>query len=53
MAISNERRALEEVTKEAVGIHVLLTRSFFGDDIPRRSLLRVSLAKPTSAPLRF
>jgi hypothetical protein len=34
-------------------IHVLLTRSLFGDGIPHRLLLRVSLAKPTSAPLRF
>ena len=43
----------QAVTKEAVGIHVLLTRSLFGDGIPRRLLRRVSLAKPTSAPLRF
>ena len=41
------------VTKEVVGIHVLLTRSLFACDILRRLLLRVSLAKPTSAPLRF
>ena len=47
------RIPLQEVTKEVVGIHVLLTRSLFGDGIPRRLLLRVSLAKPTSAPLRF
>jgi hypothetical protein len=26
---------LQEITKEAVGIHVLLIRSLFGDDIPR------------------
>jgi hypothetical protein len=32
--------------KEVVGIHVLLTRSPFGDGIPRRLPLRVSLAKP-------
>jgi hypothetical protein len=38
--------------KEVVGIHVLLTRSLFGDNIPRTLLLRVSLAKPTSVPLR-
>ena len=45
--------ALRAVTKEVVGIHVLLTRSLSGGGIPRRLLLRVSLAKPTSAPLRF
>ena len=49
----NERqREPQEVTKEIVGIHVLLTRSLFGDGILRSLLLRVSLAKPTSAPLR-
>src|SRR5260370_11402198 len=36
----------------ARGIHVLLTRSLFGGGIPRRWLPRVSLAKPTSAPVR-
>jgi hypothetical protein len=41
------------VNKEVVGIHVLLTRSLFGGGILRRLLLRVSLAKSTSAPLRF
>jgi hypothetical protein len=41
------------VTKEVVGIHVLPTGALFGDGILRRSFLRVSLAKPTSAPLRF
>jgi len=46
-------KVLRIVTKEAVGIHVPLTRSFFGDGIPRRLLLRVSLAKPTLAALRF
>ena len=53
-ALSFERKAgkLQEITKVAVGIHVLLTRSFFGDGIPRRLLLRVSPVKPTSAPLR-
>ena len=44
---------LLEVTKGAVGIRVPLTLSLFGDGIPRRLLLRVSLAKPTSAALRF
>src|SRR5208337_1306898 len=39
--------------KEAAAIRVFLTRSLFGGDIPRRFLRRVSLAKPTSAPLRF
>jgi len=45
--------ALRAVTKEVVGIRVLLTRLLFGGDILRRLLLRVSLAKPPSAPLRF
>jgi hypothetical protein len=40
------------VNQEAAGIHVLLTRSLFGDGILRRLLLRVSLAKLTSAPVR-
>jgi hypothetical protein len=48
-----EKSEPQEISKEVAGIHVLLTRSLFGDGIPRRSLLRVSLAKPTSAPLRF
>src|SRR5580700_4629673 len=43
----------KKVTKEVVGIHVLLTRSLFACDILRRFLRRVSLAKPTSAPVRF
>jgi hypothetical protein len=43
----------DEVVKEEVGISVRLTRSLFGDDILRRSLLRVSLAKPTFAALPF
>ena len=43
---------MQEITREVVGIHVLLTRSLFGDGILRRLLLRVSLAKPTSAVLR-
>jgi hypothetical protein len=47
------KQASSSVTKEVVGIHVLLTRSFFGDGIPRRLLPRVLPAKPTSAPLRF
>ena len=46
-------KVLQSVSKEAVGVHVLLTRSLFGDDIPHRLLLRVSPAKSTSAPLRF
>src|SRR5262249_45228720 len=40
---------LQEIIKVAVGIHVLPLRSLFGDGILRRSLRRVSLAKPTSA----
>ena len=41
------------VTKAVVGIHVLLTRSLFGAGILHRLLLHVSLAKRTSAPVRF
>jgi hypothetical protein len=41
------------VNKKVSGIHVRLTRSLFGGGILRRLLRRVSLAKPTSAPLRF
>jgi len=48
-----EWKELQAVTKEVVGIGVLLTRSLFGGDIPRRLLLLVSLAKLTSAPARF
>jgi hypothetical protein len=43
---------LQEITEGAIGIHVLPSRSLFGHGILRRLLLRVSLAKPTSAPLR-
>jgi hypothetical protein len=41
------------ITKEVGGIQVLLTHWLFASDILRRLLQRVSLAKPTSAPLRF
>jgi hypothetical protein len=44
---------LQAVTKEVIGIHVLLTRSLFDGGILRRLLLPVSVAKPTSAPVRF
>jgi len=37
----------------AVGFYALLTGSFFGDDIPRTLLLRVSPAKWISDPLQF
>ena len=50
--LGTKGRALQEVTKEAVGIHVPPTRSLFACDIPRRLLQRVSLAKPTSVPVR-
>jgi hypothetical protein len=45
--------ALRAVTKEVVGIRVLLTRLLFGDGIPRKLLPPVSAVKSTSAPLRF
>jgi hypothetical protein len=51
--LSTKGREPEEITKVVVAIHVRLTRSLFGDDILRGLLPRVSLAKPTSAPLRF
>ena len=35
----------QEITKEVAGIHVLLTRSLFGDGILHRLLRRVFLAK--------
>ena len=44
---------LQEIIKEVAEIHILPILSLFGGDIPRRLLLRVSLAKQTSAPLRF
>jgi hypothetical protein len=44
--------ALRAVTKEVVGIRVLLTRLLFGDGIPRKLLRRVSAAKSTSASVR-
>ena len=49
----NKGGALQAVTEEVVGIHVLLTHSLFACDILRRLLPRNSLAKPTSAPVRF
>jgi hypothetical protein len=51
--IKTKGRALQAVTKEVVGTPVLLTRPVFACDILRRLLRRVSLAKSTSAPLRF
>ena len=55
-AVSSVNAAMRNcvsIIKVVVGIHVLLTRSLFGGGIPRRLLLRVSLAKSTSAVLRF
>jgi len=51
--LMNERRELQEITKEVIGIHVLLTRSLFASDILHRLPLCISAAKSTSAPLRF
>ena len=45
--------ALRAVTKEGVGIHVLVTRSLFGGSTPRRLLLRLLPVQSTSAPVRF
>jgi hypothetical protein len=52
-ATTSVRMGHKKITKVVVGIHVLLTRSLFVCDILRRLLLRVSLEKPTFAPLRF
>ena len=52
-ATKSKGRALGRVIKEGVAIRVFLRRSLFGVGILRRFLLRVSLAKPTSAALRF
>jgi hypothetical protein len=49
----NEGTALQTAIKEVVGIHVLLTRSPFACGILHWLLRRVSLAKSTSAPVRF
>ena len=49
----NEGRELQEVSKEAVGNLSPLTRPIFVRDILRRFFRRVSLATPTSAPVRF
>jgi DNA invertase Pin-like site-specific DNA recombinase len=46
-------KVLQAVNKEVVGTHDPLTRSLFDGDILHRLLRRVSLANPTSAPLRF
>ena len=43
----------QQINKGVVGIYVLLTRSLFGGGTLRRFLRRVSLGKPTSAPLQF
>jgi len=51
--VETKARELQGVTKEVVGTHVLPIRSLFFGGILRRLLLRVSLAKSTSALLRF
>jgi hypothetical protein len=53
VAVDAQHQTVTFTNKEAAGIQVLPTRSLFGGDIPRRFLPRVSLAKPTSAPLQF
>jgi hypothetical protein len=50
--LATRRRTAKDFI-EVVGIHALLTRALFGDGILRRLLRCVSLAKSTSAPLRF
>jgi hypothetical protein len=44
---------LQEIAKEKVGISARLSRLLFGGSTPRSLFLRVSRAKPTSAPLPF
>jgi hypothetical protein len=52
--VSGLTKWLLGVSKEVVGFHDLLMHPpLFGGDILRGFLQRVSLAKPTSAPLRF
>ena len=51
--VQRKARSLQVAIKEVVGFRVLLAYSLFGDGIPRRLLLRVSLEKPISVPLRF
>jgi hypothetical protein len=48
----NVTQGMQEVSKEVVGIHVLLNGSLFACDILRRFLPRVSPVKSTSAALR-
>jgi hypothetical protein len=49
----NESRELQEVSTEVVGNLSPLRVPLFVRDILRRFLRRVSLATPTSAPVRF
>jgi hypothetical protein len=53
LVVARKGREPQEITKEVVGNRILLIRSLFTDGTPRRLLRPVSLAKPTSAPLRF
>jgi len=53
VSVTRRLESLQEITKEVAEIDILLTRSLFAGGIPHRLLLRVSLVKPTSAPLRF
>jgi hypothetical protein len=46
---SNRKAAVAKLTKEVGGIHLHSMRLLFGDDIPRRLLLRFSPVKSTSA----
>ena len=52
-AIVEQKWNMLEKLIKGVGIHVLLMRSLFARDILRRLLRRVSVEKPTSAPLRY
>ena len=49
--VTSRERVFLRVSKEAIETRAL--PALFGGDTPRRSLRRLSLAKPTSAPLRF
>jgi hypothetical protein len=48
----NESQETAKLTRAAVGIHVLLTRSLFGEGILRSFPLRAWPAKSTSASVR-
>jgi hypothetical protein len=53
LSLTTKGRASQELAKEVVGIHVLLTHLLFACDILRRFPEHVAPVKPTSVPWRF